>query len=60
MLLAIDIGNTSIAVGMFKEKELQATFRIATDRDNFPDEYGSLLLNLLETKKSIQRKLQMR
>ena len=51
MLLAIDIGNTSIAVGMFKEKELQATFRIATDRDNFPDEYGSLLLNLLETKK---------
>ena len=51
MLLAIDVGNTSIAVGLFKEKDLQATFRIATDRDNFPDEYGSLLLNLLRTKK---------
>lgn len=50
MLLAIDIGNTSIAVGMFNQRNLLATFRIATDRDNFPDEYGSLLLNLLRTK----------
>tara|TARA_B100000029_G_scaffold449439_1_gene472626 strand:+ start:22522 stop:23295 length:774 start_codon:yes stop_codon:yes gene_type:complete len=49
MLLTIDIGNTSIAVGIFNQKDLNATFRIATDRDNFPDEYGSLLLNLLRS-----------
>ena len=30
MLLAIDIGNTNITIGMFKDKELRATWRIAT------------------------------
>ena len=50
LLLAIDIGNTSIAIGVYRERELVETFRTATDRDNLPDEYGVLLLGLLRTR----------
>ena len=49
-LLAIDIGNTSVAIGVFAGEELVATFRIATDQDNFADEYAMLLLGLLRSK----------
>ncbi len=47
MLLAIDIGNTNVTVGMFRGEELQATWRIATGIDRMPDEYAVILLNLL-------------
>ncbi len=47
MLLAIDIGNTNITVGMFKDDELKATWRIATGVHRMPDEYAVILLNLL-------------
>lgn len=47
MLLAIDIGNTNITVGMFKDDELRATWRIATGVHRMPDEYAVILLNLL-------------
>jgi len=47
MLLALDIGNTSISVGVFQGDELKATWRIATDTARMPDEYGLLLNNLL-------------
>ncbi|MFA7249902.1 MAG: type III pantothenate kinase [Dehalococcoidia bacterium] len=49
-LLAIDIGNTSVAIGVFDGEDLIATFRIATDQDNFADEYAILLLGLLRTR----------
>jgi type III pantothenate kinase len=47
MLLAIDIGNTNITIGMFKDEELKATWRIATGIHRMPDEYGMLLISLL-------------
>ena len=50
LLLAIDIGNTSIAIGLFDGEELAATFRIATDQDNLPDEYAMLVLALLRAR----------
>lgn len=50
LLIAIDIGNTSIAVGLYDDEDLVATFRIATDQDSLPDEYAMLLLALLRTK----------
>lgn len=50
LLLAIDVGNTSIAIGLFNGEALEATFRIATDQENLPDEYGILLLNLLRSR----------
>jgi len=47
MLLAIDIGNTNIIIGIFKDKELYATWRIATGIHRMPDEYTMILLSLL-------------
>ena len=47
MLLAIDIGNTNITLGVFEGEELRATWRMATDIHRMPDEYAALLLNLL-------------
>jgi type III pantothenate kinase len=48
MLLAIDIGNTNVTIGMFKEDKLEATWRIATGIHRMPDEYGVTLISLLQ------------
>ncbi len=47
MLLAIDIGNTNITLGVFLGKELRATWRIATDVQKQTDEYFVLLNGML-------------
>lgn len=47
MLLAIDIGNTNITVGVFKGQDLAATWRWATDSERTADEYAALLMGLL-------------
>jgi type III pantothenate kinase len=46
MLLAVDIGNTNITLGIFKGEELCAHWRLATVHERMPDEYGALLLQL--------------
>ncbi len=48
MLLAIDVGNTTVTLGVFQGDDLRATWRFATDVGRFDDEYGILMLNLLE------------
>ncbi len=48
MLLAIDIGNTNIVVGVFEGEHLKATWRIATHLSQTTDEYGALMLGLLQ------------
>jgi len=48
MLLAIDIGNTSVTVGAFEGETLRAKWRLATDSRKMPDEYGTLFLSLAE------------
>jgi len=47
MLLAIDVGNTNIAFGVFEGETLRATWNVATDLNKTADEYAVLLLNLL-------------
>jgi len=47
MLLAIDIGNTNITLGLFQDETLGARWRMATDYERMPDEYGIQLLGLL-------------
>ncbi len=42
MLLAIDVGNTNIVLGIFKGKRLLYDWRIATDKNKTSDEYGLL------------------
>ncbi|AQS57923.1 type III pantothenate kinase [Desulforamulus ferrireducens] len=46
MILAIDIGNTNIVLGVFEDKKLLANWRLATDRNRTQDEYGVLLKEL--------------
>jgi type III pantothenate kinase len=48
MLLAIDIGNTNITLGLYQGKELGPRWRLATAYDHMPDEYGLQLIGLLE------------
>lgn len=48
MLLTVDVGNTNITVGVFREDEVLATFRITTKMARTSDEYGMLLGSLLE------------
>ena len=50
MLLAIDIGNTNITLGVLEDSGLRATWRIATSIHRMADEYAVLLLNLLRQK----------
>jgi type III pantothenate kinase len=48
MLLVIDLGNTNLTIGLYKEDELAAHWRLATDRSRMPDEYGLQFSNLLQ------------
>ena len=48
MLLAIDIGNTTVTLGVFNGQRLVTTLRIATDSRRLSDEYGLLITNLLK------------
>ncbi len=47
-LLVIDIGNTSITIGLYVGNDLGARWRLATDHDRMPDEYGLQILGLLK------------
>lgn len=43
MLLAIDVGNTDIKLGVFDGERLRGTWRWATERSRTADEYAALL-----------------
>ncbi len=47
MLLCVDIGNTNIVIGLYEENNLLSHWRISTDHNKMPDEYGILLIDLL-------------
>ena len=43
MLLAFDVGNTNIVMGVFDGNKLVENFRMKTDKDKSADEYGMLI-----------------
>ena len=47
MLLAIDIGNTNLTLGLYQGDQLGPRWRLATVQDRMPDEYGLQFLGLL-------------
>jgi pantothenate kinase type III len=47
MLLAIDVGNTGVGLGIFDKNELRVTWRMATSISRTSDEYAALLFPLL-------------
>ncbi len=46
MLIAIDIGNTHVVVGVFQGDALAAHFRLASDAERTADEYAALVAGL--------------
>lgn len=48
MILALDVGNTNITVGVFDGDNIVGSFRITTKIPRTSDEYGMILGNLLE------------
>jgi len=47
MLLTIDLGNTNLTIGLYEGEMLANHWRLATDHNRMPDEYGLQLLGLL-------------
>jgi len=47
MLLTIDIGNTNITLGLYQGDKLGPRWRLATDHERMPDEYGLQFLGLI-------------
>lgn len=50
MLLVIDVGNTNMTFGVYEGEKMQATFRIMTKTPRTSDEYGVLMMTLLQAK----------
>ncbi len=50
MLVAIDVGNTNIVMGVYKGRERLFHFRVATSAEKSRDEYGLLFIQLLNYK----------
>src|SRR5512134_1686008 len=48
MLLAIDVGNTNIVLGVFDGSRLTESWRLATMRERTADEIGILVTRLFE------------
>ena len=48
MLLVIDIGNTSMVLGIFEGEELKYSWRVATRKHQSSDEYAVLYRNLFQ------------
>ncbi len=46
MLMAFDVGNTNIVLGVFEDKKLIQSWRLATDKDKSADEYGMAINEL--------------
>jgi type III pantothenate kinase len=47
MLLTIDVGNTNVTLGLYEDDTLGAHWRLATDHERMPDEWGLQFANLL-------------
>lgn len=51
MILAIDVGNTSIVLGVYDGKRLLQHWRMGTDREKTSDEFGMFIVSLLNHEK---------
>lgn len=47
-LLAVDVGNTNVTLGLWRGDQLVISWRARTVRDKMPDEYGVLVRSFLE------------
>lgn len=50
MLLAVDVGNTNVKIGVFEGRQLAASWRLTTRREQTADEYGVFTHTLLRSR----------
>lgn len=50
-LLTIDLGNSNITIGLYGENKIKFFFRLKTEREKTEDEYGTIVLSLLQNNK---------
>lgn len=50
MILVIDVGNTNMNMGVFSKEKMEASFRIMTKTPRTSDEYGVMIMQLLQNK----------
>ena len=48
MLLAVDVGNTNISMGIMEGEKIRASFRLITRTERTSDELGVIVYDLLE------------
>jgi type III pantothenate kinase len=58
MLIAIDVGNTNIVLGVFEGDQLTESWRLQTMRERTADELGILMTHLFERSRIDLSKLQ--
>ncbi len=58
MILAIDVGNTNLTLGVYREERLEATFRMTTKSPKTSDEYGVAICQLLQYRGISARELE--
>lgn len=46
MLLAVDVGNTNVVLGVFNKREMVANYRLTTDTRRSADEYGTMICQM--------------
>ena len=51
MILAVDIGNSNIVIGVYDGDKLAGSWRMVTRSEKTSDEYGIFILNLIELSK---------
>ena len=51
MILVLDIGNSNIVLGLYRDAELMNAWRISTEKDKSSDEYSILLHQLFQYNK---------
>lgn len=47
MLLTVDVGNTNVTLGLYEGEKLGPRWRLATDHERMPDEWGLQFVGLL-------------
>ena len=50
MILAIDVGNTTIEIGIIKDHKISISWRLQTDQGRLADEYGVQICQLLRSR----------
>src|SRR5690606_22482058 len=48
MLLAVDIGNTNVTLGLYDGDTLGPRWRVATNHNSMPDEYGLQFIGMFQ------------